>query len=178
MPRIEFDGHIPIIGINHRIKSPESLKEKIIRKKLYQGSTTPKQVLDKMLDIIGIMIECEFMSDEMKLFSGIIEHFYAKNEEGLFYNPDTPYIFMNLSMTQPVKQKNGNEIYKLECFYIRNEIKLNFEVQIKSLVNSFWCEVEHNLVYKNNHYIPSDDYIQEMLSAVRINGSSLFWVGR
>src|SRR5659263_490946 len=51
VPRIEFDGHIPIIGINHRIKSPESLKEKIIRKKLYQGSTTPKQVLDKMLDI-------------------------------------------------------------------------------------------------------------------------------
>jgi ppGpp synthetase/RelA/SpoT-type nucleotidyltranferase len=160
---------LSIIGINHRIKSTESLKEKILRKKLYKGSASPEQVISKMSDIIGIMIECEFMSDEQKIFCCIKEAFDKSDDGTIFYNSSFPDIYINLGMQQPVKQKNGNELYKLDCYYIVNGDKINFELQIKALVNSFWCEVEHNIVYKNNGYISSDNYVNEMLSAVRTN---------
>lgn len=164
-----FKKRLSVIGINHRLKSPESLKEKIIRKKLYKGSTTPEQVIGKMSDIIGIMIECQFISDEEKIFS-CIKKAFDKTDDGVFYRcKSIPNIFINLKMPQPVRQKNGNTLYKLDCRYIENNEKINFELQIKSLVNSFWCEVEHNIVYKNNYFISSDDYVSEMLSAVREN---------
>ncbi len=167
--------HLSIIGINHRLKSQESLKEKILRKKLYKGSTSPEQVIGKMSDIIGIMIECEFISDEKKIFAYIKEVFDITSDGKFFYNSSFPNIYFDLKMQQPVRQKNGNELYKLDCYYLDNRggDKISFELQIKALVNSFWCEVEHNIVYKNNSYIPTDDYVNEMLSAVRLNLAGL-----
>lgn len=170
--RVFFNKKLSIIGINHRLKSPESLKEKILRKKLYKNSTAPQDIIAKMPDLIGIMIECEFISDEEKIFNCIKEAFDKPIDGVFFQNSEIPNIYINLEMKQPVRQKNGNELYKLDCYFVdgNNEnSRINFELQIKSLVNSFWCEVEHNIVYKNNHYIASDDYVSEMLSAVRIN---------
>jgi ppGpp synthetase/RelA/SpoT-type nucleotidyltranferase len=168
-----FHEHLSIIGINHRLKSPESLKEKIIRKKLYKGSTKPEQVIGKMTDIIGIMIECQFISDEEKIFD-CIKKVFDKTDDGVFYyNKGFSNLCINLDMPQPVRQKNGNGLYKLDCYCLDNGDRIYFELQIKSLVNSFWCEVEHNIVYKNNYYISSDDYVSEMLSAVRINLTGL-----
>lgn len=171
--RLLFNKHLSIIGINHRLKSPESLKEKILRKKLYKNSKSPEQVLEKMTDLIGIMIECEFMSDEKKIFSCIHEAFDTSADGVFLTNNNFPNIYVNLGVPQPVRQKNGNELYKLDCYYSDGEKRVNFELQIKSLVNSFWCEVEHNIVYKNNYYISSDDYVSEMLSAVRLNLAGL-----
>ncbi len=168
-----FDRKKDLIGINSRIKSPESLKEKIIRKKLYKTFTSAEELLDNMPDVIGIMIECEFIEDEELLFNVIKDHFYLKHDNGYSYNENTRNLFVNLEMQQPIIQKNGNELYKLDCYYQNGDIKVNFELQIKSLVNSFWCEVEHNIVYKNDYYIPNDEYIKEMLSAIRINLISL-----
>lgn len=166
---IFLEKHLTVIGINHRIKSPESLKEKIIRKKLYKNFTSTEQIFEKLPDLIGIMIECEFISDEKKIYSVIKDYFKTTGNDGYHFNKNIPNIYLNLDITQPVKQKNGNDLYKLDCYYMLDNLKINFEVQIKSLVNSFWCEVEHNIVYKNNYYVPSDDYIQEMLSAVKMN---------
>lgn len=166
---IFLQRNLTIIGINHRIKSPDSLKEKIIRKKLYKNCNSPEEIFEKLPDLIGVMIECEFISDEKNLYTVIKEYFTQLTDNGFCYNEKVPNIFVNLDITQPVKQKNGNDLYKLDCYYVSEEVKINFEVQIKSLVNSFWSEVEHNIVYKNNYYVPTDDYIQEMMSAVRMN---------
>ncbi len=171
--RIFFEKRKDIIGINSRVKSPESMKEKIIRKKLYKQYSSSQELIDNMPDVIGIMIECEFIEDEEILFNVIKNHFEFVNEQGYSYNPDSPSIYVNLEMQQPIIQKNGNELFKLDCYYKNGDIKVNFELQIKSLVNSFWCEVEHNIVYKNDYYIPNDEYITEMLSAIRINLISL-----
>lgn len=59
-----LQSQLTIIGINHRIKSPDSLKEKIIRKKLYKNCNSPEEIFEKLSDLIGVMIECEFISDE------------------------------------------------------------------------------------------------------------------
>jgi len=164
-----FDNRVEILGINHRIKSENSTREKIIRRKLYKAGATPEEIFNAIPDIIGVMVECEFLENEKPLFELIKKHFNVVNTDGWHYSDGLGNLFVDFNAPQPITQKNGNQLYKLDCYYILEGFRINFELQIKSLVNSFWSEVEHNIVYKNNHFIPDDDYINEMLAAVRMN---------
>ena len=51
------------IGVTSRIKTRDSLKEKILRNNLYR-ETSPEQLVFEMHDIIGVRIECRFFKDE------------------------------------------------------------------------------------------------------------------
>ena len=55
---------------------------------------------------------------------------------------------LNLAMPQPQLQRNGFTIYRIDGYYLFNGRKVNFELQIKSMVHSFWSEIEHQVVYK------------------------------
>jgi len=158
-----------LVDIHSRIKSPNSLKEKIIRNKLYKKYDTPEELLDNLSDLIGIKVECRFNSNEIEIFNAIKEKFNSKASNGLFYSPEISNLYFDLKTPQPQKQKNGQEIYRIDGKYIFEKISVNFELQIKSLVNTFWSEIEHKIVYKNNVYIPNPKYIMEMLAAVRSN---------
>lgn len=164
-----FEYKHDILGINHRLKSESSMREKMIRRKFYKAGKSAPEILDAIPDIIGVMVECEFLSSERKLFEVIESYFNQKHPNGFYYNQNVKDLFIDLDVPQPIIQKNGNELFKMDCFYMIDGQKVNFELQIKSLVNSFWCEVEHNIVYKNNYYLPNDDYINEMMDSVRMN---------
>jgi len=49
-----------IVGLKFRVKSKNSLKEKIIRRELYKQYTDPKRILDNISDVLGILAECRF----------------------------------------------------------------------------------------------------------------------
>ena len=49
-------------------------------------------------------------------------------------------------------QKNGHVIYKIACKYIEVKNIFSFEVQVKSLLNDVWGEVEHSIIYKSKIY--------------------------
>lgn len=51
-------------------------------------------------------------------------------------------------------KKNGFEIYRIDGVYEYNDQLFNFELQIKSLVNVFWGEIEHKIIYKKTIIIP------------------------
>jgi hypothetical protein len=125
--------------------------------------------LDNLSDLIGIKIECRFNSNEIELFNAIKKKFNHKAPNGMYYSPEISNLYFDLKPSQPQKQKNGQEIYRIDGKYIFEETSVNFELQIKSLVNTFWSEIEHKIVYKNNVYIPNPNYIMEMLAAVRSN---------
>lgn len=158
-----------LMDIHTRIKSPVSLKEKIIRNKLYRMHDSPQEILDNLSDLIGIMVKCRFNKNEVELFNIIRKHFFMKSSNGMCYSPDMPKMLLDLDSQQPQIQKNGHEIFRIDGQYICDGKKVNFELQIKSLVNTFWSEIEHKVVYKNNIYIPNHGYIMEMLSAIKGN---------
>lgn len=158
-----------LVDIHSRIKSPTSLKEKIIRNKLYKKYETPEEIIDNLSDLIGIKVECRFNKNEVELFNVIKDKFNTKAPNGLYYCPEISNLYFDLKSPQPQKQKNGQEIYRIDGKYIFEQTSVNFELQIKSLVNTFWSEIEHKIVYKNNAYIPNPNYIMEMLAAVRSN---------
>ncbi|TCK99720.1 ppGpp synthetase/RelA/SpoT-type nucleotidyltransferase [Natranaerovirga hydrolytica] len=163
---VEFEE---LMDVHTRIKSASSLKEKIIRNKLYKLHKKPQELLDNLSDLIGIMLECRFNKNEDEFYQVIKEHFSEVDESGMYYNSKTPQMLFDLKTKQPQKQKNGHGIYRIDGYYVIEGEKVNFELQIKSLVNKFWSDIEHKVIYKNNVYIDNSGYIMEMLSAIKGN---------
>lgn len=42
-----------------------------------------------------------------------------------------------------------------------------FELQIKSLVNLFWSEIEHKIIYKNDAYVLADGFLKDIMVTVK-----------
>lgn len=157
-----------ILTIKTRIKTEDSLREKMIRKKLYKESDTAFDVLDKLPDSVGIMITCRFIDDELDIYNIIKKLFTEKVKDGFYTSPNiSDYFRLDMDSPQPQKQKNGVSIYRIDGYYYgEGDLKLNFELQIKSLVHGFWAEIEHEIVYKNNNYMLVDRFVKDFLDTI------------
>ncbi|MCH4223016.1 MAG: hypothetical protein LKF62_06515 [Solobacterium sp.] len=157
-----------IIGVHTRIKSTDSLKEKLLRNKFYLHFKTPDEALDHLSDLIGITIECRFIRNETEIYQTLFRHFETASK-GYCRSVENKDIYLNLHMSQPQLQRNGFTIFRIDGTYLFNGQKINFELQIKSLVHRFWSEIEHEVVYKNPDFVVYDRFMKNMLGAVRDN---------
>lgn len=156
-------------NISTRVKSASSLREKIIRHNYYLKYESPKDLFENLSDLIGVRIECRFIEDEEHIFKFIRTVFNCTNEDGFCYSPQCPNIFLDLNEHQPLKQKNGFELYRIDGFIINEGEKFNFELQIKSMVNNFWGEIEHKIIYKNYNMILGDKFFKNILHSIKNN---------
>lgn len=161
------------LNVNYRIKTPESLKEKILRHNLYLIYDSPEELVDNLSDLIGFRIECRFMMDERKIYKDIIKLFNIKDNNGYYSNPLNSSIMLNLDEKQPQIQKNGFEIYKIDGKYDKDGIVVNFELQIKSMVNVFWGDIDHRVLYKNFNYMLTEDFFRDIMSSIKDNLSMI-----
>lgn len=152
-----------------RIKTKESFKEKIIRQNLYKKYKTPDDIINNVPDIIGVKIECRFNADEEKVYEKIVDVMDMSLGTGYFTSLINPKISLKLDDLQPQIQKNGFEIYKIDGMYSNGELKFNFELQIKSLVNSFWGDIEHKILYKNYNYLLTESFIKDIMGSIKEN---------
>ena len=162
----EFDEFF--VGIKSRIKQTNSLKEKIIRNKIYNHCENAKQVLEYLPDLIGITIQCRFIADEMTCLN-IVKNMFELNNK--LFSPCVydHNLFLDLKTMQPQLQQNGFTIYRIDGYYIFNDNKYNFELQIKSLIHNFWADIEHQVVYKNNRLAYSDIFMKQILASINDN---------
>lgn len=163
------------LNINSRVKSSKSLKEKIIRNQYYQKYNTKETLFKHLPDIIGVRIECRFIQDEMDLYKFIKRTFNEKSDEhsDFYYSSQNENIFLNLGMKQPQEQKNGMKIYRIDGKYIDGDEVVNFELQIKSLVNVFWGEIEHKVIYKNFNYVIADQFYKDIMKSIKTSLSTI-----
>ncbi len=161
------------LNVNYRIKSYESLREKILRHNFYLKYKTPENLVDSISDLIGFRIECRFMEDEARIYRDIIDLFEIELEKGYYTNPLNSNIILNLGMKQPQIQKNGFEIYKIDGKYKKDGTVVNFELQIKSMVNVFWGEIDHRVLYKNFNYMITEDFLRDIMSSIKDNLSMI-----
>ncbi|MEG2017718.1 MAG: hypothetical protein RR844_01335 [Clostridium sp.] len=157
------------INISSRVKGSNSLKEKIIRNNYYKKDCIPNELLYSLSDLIGVRLECRFIKDEEEIYNILKNHFNIKDEDGYSFNSKNKRIFIEISSPQPQYQKNGFSIFRIDGRYIDEERIIPFELQIKSLVNIFWGEIEHKIIYKNNSYLLIDSYIKDMMSSIKKN---------
>ena len=156
-------------NISTRVKSASSLKEKIIRHNYYIKFKSPKDLFKNLSDLIGVRIECRFIEDEEHIFKFLKTIFNCTDEKGFSYSSQNPNIFLDLREHQPLKQKNGFELYRIDGFILNEGEKFNFELQIKSMVNNFWGEIEHKIIYKNYNMILGDKFYKNILNSIKNN---------
>lgn len=156
-----------VMDIRGRIKTKESLREKIIRNRFYIEYDKASDILAHLSDLIGVSIECRFIHEEFVLLQLLRDTMSVQDEEGLYHHPDHPSLRFDIQSKQPQIQKNGFSIYRVDGCYLRDGVRINVELQIKSLVNTFWSEIEHKLVYKNSNYYVYDDFMKELLASLK-----------
>ena len=160
-------------NISTRVKSRLSLKEKIIRNNYYLSYNSPEELFANLSDLIGVRIECRFIEDEENIFKYLKSSFSCTSNDGYSYSPLAPNIRLDLREEQPLKQKNGFVLYRIDAYIETENHKFNFELQIKSMVNLFWGEIEHKVIYKNYNMVLGDKFYKNILGSIKSNLSMI-----
>lgn len=143
----------------YRIKGKSSLAEKIKRKNFECDKNEEKSIYELLNDAIGVRIICMKISDEKLVYNKIFENIGKLS--------DIKINFKGNIYIQPTTQQNGHAIYKFHgIIRDKDDKELPFELQIKSLANLFWGEMEHLLFYKNNKILISNEYYEKEISSI------------
>ncbi|NEW07913.1 GTP pyrophosphokinase family protein [Paenibacillus sp. SYP-B3998] len=127
----------PIEHTKSRLKSPESILNKLYRK----GSDISfSGIRDNIKDIAGLRITCSFISD-IYLISQMLKNqsdLKVTEEKDYIKNPKpNGYQSLHLLIDVPVHMSDRRE-------------SVCIEVQIRTIAMDFWASLEHKIYYKYN----------------------------
>ena len=136
------NGYSPIHNIQSRIKSPESIIDKLQRKQY----PLERQSLEKLNDIAGLRVICHYINDIQYISQLLIMHddiILVKKMNYIDYPKDTGYRSLHLVLEVPVYLKSG-------------KMKLPVEIQMRTIAMDFWASLEHEILYKNKDQVSQD----------------------
>lgn len=133
----------PITAIKSRIKEPESIFEKIMRK----GFEYSEHVLfEEIQDIAGVRVVCAFVDDIYRVadFLCAQDDITLIKKKDYIKNPkDNGYRSLHLVVEVPVFLSDGKKPMKVE-------------VQIRTIAMDFWASLEHSISYKKDVHASED----------------------
>jgi putative GTP pyrophosphokinase len=136
----------PIELVEGRVKSIDSILDKMRRKNVSLG-----EIEEKIEDIAGVRITCQFVEDIDRVVEMI------KNRTDMEVHLEKDYVNH--------MKASGYRSYHMIIRYLVNTIKgpktLYAEIQIRTMAMDFWATIEHSLQYKYKGNIP--DYVQKKL---------------
>ena len=128
----------PINTIKSRLKSPESIMEKLERKKL---SVSVESIEENLFDVAGVRVICSFPRDVYMLAESLLKQDDIELIEKKDYikNPkQNGYRSLHLIVAIPIFLANEKRIMKVE-------------IQLRTIAMDFWATLEHQLKYKKNN---------------------------
>lgn len=133
--------HNPIHHMDSRVKSPESIFEKITRKGYsFNGNKISKEILD----IGGIRVICHYVED-IYIIAELL-----KKQDDITVIKEIDYI--------KSPKSNGYRSFHLvvgiPVFFVDRVEQIPVEVQIRTIAMDFWASLEHQLRYKAEGEIP------------------------
>ena len=127
----------PIHVISTRLKSPQSLLEKL-RRKGYPLSID--SIRENIHDVAGVRIVCNYIDD----VSEVAEAFLRQDDITLIERKD--YI----SDPKPSGYRSLHLVVSVPVFLSDRKQEVPVEVQIRTIAMDFWASLEHRLRYKND----------------------------
>ncbi|MBP3480557.1 MAG: GTP pyrophosphokinase family protein [Clostridia bacterium] len=127
----------PIDSITSRLKSLDSIVQKLERKKL---PMTVEAIEQNLFDVAGIRIICSFVDDIYMLADCLVSQDDIKlvRVKDYIKNPkENGYRSLHLIVEVPIFLENGKRSVKVE-------------VQLRTIAMEFWANLEHQLRYKKN----------------------------
>jgi putative GTP pyrophosphokinase len=131
----------PIEHTKSRIKSPESIMQKVYRK----GCDISLPSIRKHIqDIAGLRITCSFLSDIYQIKDML------SNQRDLTVLEVKDYI----RNPKPNGYQSLHMIVEVPVFMSDREEHVCVEIQIRTIAMDFWASLEHKIFYKYNQAVP------------------------
>lgn len=138
----------PIENIKSRMKSPESIVQKLKRKGY---DATIENMVRYVEDIAGVRLVCSFTSDILQMADMI----GRQNDLTVISIKDY------LKSPKPSGYKSFHMIISIPVFLSDKTVETKVEVQIRTIAMDFWASLEHKIYYKFEGNAPS--YISQEL---------------
>ncbi|MCR5356651.1 MAG: hypothetical protein K6E63_04525 [Lachnospiraceae bacterium] len=141
MHRILIKDGNPLMLITHRIKTMDSIKEKLKRKQDHYSSVY------EMRDILGFRVIC-YLSGDVDMIAGLLaENFRVnwsktKDKRKMIEADAFGYLSLHYICALPEAEGDLSDLW--------------FEVQIRTILQHSWAEIEHDLGYKAAIEVPRD----------------------
>lgn len=136
------DGLQAILYIKTRIKTPESMIEKLKRHGMKEDSQT---ALQQIHDALGVRVICSFVEDVYQIAKWLQE----RNEIQIMEKKD--YI--------AYPKANGYRSLHLIIQFATGDLKgITAEIQLRTIALDFWASLEHQIKYKHN--VPHEEIIR------------------
>lgn len=133
---LQYDRN-PIESIKTRLKSPESIAEKLQRRGF---PLTVESIEENLNDIAGVRVICSFPSDIYQL----ADAFLKQDDITLLQRKD--YI----AAPKPNGYRSLHLIVEIPVFFSNQKKNIRVEVQIRTIAMDFWASVDHQLKYKQD----------------------------
>lgn len=127
----------PIDSISSRLKTIDSMSEKLRRKNL---PMTAEAIEQNLFDVAGVRIICSFIDDIYMMADCLVsqDDITLVRIKDYIKNPkENGYRSLHLIVEVPIFLENGKRSVKVE-------------VQLRTIAMEFWANLEHQLRYKKN----------------------------
>lgn len=125
----------PIESIKTRLKSPESIVEKLTRKGL---PLSPESVEENVSDIAGVRVICSYTSDIYMLSEALLQ------QDGIELIREKDYI----RQPKPNGYRSLHLIVAVPIFLHDQKKMVKVEVQLRTISMDWWASLEHKIRYK------------------------------
>jgi len=144
-------------GMKVRVKSFQSWFEKVLRK--IRHGVAPDQV--QIHDVLGLRIVCPFLEDVRKIEELVHDHFTVLEEE----KKGAPQSFKEFGYdsTHFLVALPDDLVSSLTL-----ENPPPCEIQVRTILQDAWAEVEHELIYKSK-FLPFDQPLKRKMAALNAN---------
>lgn len=146
----------PIDAIESRLKSPESIIEKVDRKGIDFSVEAIEEHID---DIAGIRVICSFESDVYLIAEALLRQTDVHLIERIDYiaNPKpSGYRSLHLVIAIPIFLYDEKKIMKVE-------------VQLRTMAMDMWASLEHKLAYKKEQSAEADRMHANLLECAELS---------
>lgn len=150
----------PIHHIEDRLKSPESMFNKLKRQNL---PFTVESVRENLFDIAGVRVICNYIEDIYQvadLLTAQDDVTLIKRKDYIANPKANGYRSLHLVIETPVYLSEQKEL-------------VNVEVQIRTIAMDFWASLEHELKYKTDTEVSAELAEQLRLCAETIAQTDL-----
>ncbi|MBO5486436.1 MAG: hypothetical protein J5988_05840, partial [Eubacterium sp.] len=139
---VKLSGIKEILGIEHRVKTEQSLAGKLVRNGDWYST------LEDLTDLLGARVICYF-SDEVDKIGKLVEQSFTidwenSSDKRALIKADT---FGYLSLHYICSLPDNGEYPKELC-------DIRFEIQIRTVLQHAWAAINHDIGYKSEFGVP------------------------
>lgn len=145
------DGRFVVHSVKYREKDVDHLKEKILRKNLDGAEINSENIFKKITDFCGVRVLHIRLSDFSTIHAAIVHHVeksfwtFAENPKAYTWDPEYKGHFESMGIATEIKESFYTSVH-----YLVKPNPENFvccEIQVRSLFEEVWGEIDHDLNY-------------------------------